>query len=92
MSLGGAPDAVDARCHLTSVVSPQADTGPGTEHSVEILWKGTTTSPARTVISAIVALPPGGGVDWHKHPGATNVTVQGDGALSLMHQNCAVDT
>ena len=48
----------------------------------------TEVAPNRTVLVARINIPPGGYVDWHRHPGMTSVTVEGDGTFTLMSMNC----
>ncbi|MCK0113256.1 hypothetical protein MWU75_13995 [Ornithinimicrobium sp. F0845] len=48
----------------------------------------TEVAPNRTVLVARINIPPGGYVDWHRHPGMTSVTVEGDGTFTLMSTNC----
>lgn len=85
----GAGLATVALLGSASVGAASADeAGPDPAFWVVPVSKTTTTSPDRTILVAEINIPPGGGVDWHRHPGLTSVTVKGSGTFTLMEQNC----
>lgn len=89
----GAGMAATALLGTVSVGAAAADeAGPDPEFWVVPVSKTTSTSPNRTTIVARIHMPPGGGVDWHRHPGLTSVTVEGEGRLTLVRQNCTSST
>ncbi len=40
------------------------------------------------IVAAYVNIPPGGGIDWHTHPGPTFGIVTGGGALTILNDEC----
>lgn len=86
----GAGLAAAALLATASAGTSAADeAGPNPVFSFVKVYETTTTRPDRTILIAEIHIPPGGGVDWHRHPGLTSVTVMGEGTFTLMEQNCS---
>lgn len=76
---------VAAAAYDTSLGRGGAAAAPS--HRVELVAKGAASSN-RTTVAAKIHIPPGGGVDWHTHPGQVYVIVTGGGELTLLTTGC----
>lgn len=65
----------------------QSGAAAAPSHRVELVAKGSARSN-RTTVAAKIHIPPGGGVDWHTHPGQVYVIVAGGGELTLLTTGC----